>query len=168
MLREALRWSHTPRRGDRSGPPHNKRPARNGFGEDPSNYPPYLIGAPTKGFGLSAHEARCVERVPSRGGQSRRPQKHSVEPRLGKSWPHWTPQSPNSSPKLVWRGLLNLSTMSNGSTLLKRPGPDPQLACSRWRPHLLLTKRFSWFSAPGVSSLGWQKRAGLPATRTNR
>ena len=46
VLGEELRWSLTPRRGDQSGPPNNKRPARNGFGEGPSNYPPYPIAVP--------------------------------------------------------------------------------------------------------------------------
>jgi len=43
---EELGWSLTPRRGDLSGLPHHKIPARNGFGEGSSNYPPYPMAVP--------------------------------------------------------------------------------------------------------------------------
>jgi hypothetical protein len=42
------------------------------------------------------------------------------EPHAGKRRPLWTASAPKTRPKWVWRGLIDLSTMSNGSTTRRK------------------------------------------------
>jgi hypothetical protein len=42
-----------------------------------------------------------------------------MEPHSGKRRPVWTTSSPKTGPKWVCRGLVDLSTMSNGSTSVR-------------------------------------------------
>jgi len=70
------------------------------------------------GFRLSTTQARggavsCHEEM---GEGTRR--RTRMEPHSGKRRPLWTASSPHTGPKWAWNGPLELSTMSDRSTLL--------------------------------------------------
>jgi hypothetical protein len=69
-----------------------------------------------KGFCLRGIEARwgTVSYRWKVGEGTRR--RARMEPHSGERRPVWTASSPKTGPKWVWRGLVDLSTIFNGST----------------------------------------------------